>query len=89
MRLFAQLAQMGRGEVWQASSKSDRLGQELWAWFKGDLSEKRYFAVNLVAVWLFAALCVLPLQGCWEVVGHIPKKTLCEFCDIYRLLEGY
>ena len=81
MRLFAQLAQMGRGEVWQASSKSDRLGQELWAWFN--------FAVNLVAVWLFAALCVLPLQGCWEVVGHIPKKSLCEFCDIYRILEGY
>ena len=31
----------------------------------------------------------LSLQGCWEVVGHIPKNTLCKFCDIYRLSECY
>ena len=43
LRLFAQLAQMSRGEVWQASSKSDRLGQELWAWFKGDLRREEVF----------------------------------------------
>ena len=76
--------------------RSGRQAQRVIDWGKScghglrvTLGEKRYFAVNLVAVWLFAALCVLPLQGCWEVVGHIPKKTLCEFCDIYRVLEGY
>ena len=79
MRLFAQLAQMGRGEVWQASSNSDRLeqggGKSRGLDLRSTCGEKGTFAVSLLAV----CVCGLVrsssprlLGSCWSY----PEKDL-------------